>query len=138
MRKPLARTLAARHTLRMHPPSVLLLVWCALGATMAAAIVGVIIGRTAFSWSLAPGAQTRTEALSWSVIGGLILYPIVYGLLFEAIHRADIRIGLVFGGIHGAAMFLLARPRADARNALRAAAAHLVYAVTIAFLYVTP
>jgi hypothetical protein len=122
----------------MYAPSVLLLIWCGLAATMAAAIIGVIIGRTPFSWSLAPRAETRAGALTWSLLGGLIAYPIAYGLVFEATHRADIRIGVLLGAMHGAAMFMLARPRGNIRNALRTAFAHLFYALTIAFLYVTP
>ena len=122
----------------MSAPSPLLLLWCGLAATLAAAIAGVIVGRTSFSWSLAPQPDAPTPAFAWSLAGGLLAYPLVYGLIFEAIHRADIRSGLVLGVIHGIAMFLAAAPRSNMRNAIRAAVVHVAYAATIAFLYVTP
>ena len=122
----------------MHAPSPLLLLWCGLAATIAAAITGAIAGGTdARSWSLAPHARSRAHALYWC-LAGILAYPAVYGLIFEALHRADIRIGLLLGAIHAAIMFIAADPRRSSRNALRVAAAHLVYGAIIAFLYVTP
>lgn len=122
----------------MSAPSPLLLLWCGLAATLAAAIAGVIVGRTSYSWSLAPRAETPATAWAWSLAGGLLAYPLAYGVIFEVMHRADIRIGVVIGAVHGIAMFLAAGPRIDTRNAIRAAVSHVAYAATIAFLYVTP
>jgi len=122
----------------MSAPSPLLLLWCGLAATLAAAIVGVIVGRTGFSWSLAPRAQARPDAFGWTLAGGLLAYPLAYGIVFETIHRADIRSGFLLGVIHGIVMFVIAGPRSDMRNAVRAAVIHVAYAATIAFLYVTP
>ena len=122
----------------MHGPSLLLLLWCGLAATIGAAIAGTLIGGSAVPWSLAPRPRAIGDALVWSVLGGITLYPLAYGILFDALHRADIRIGVLLGAIHGIIMFVAADPRADRRAAFRVGAAHLVYAVTLAFLYVTP
>ena len=124
----------------MIMPAWLLLLWSGLAAACAAALVAPIIGGVRVApWSLAPLPTSRTHGALWSLMGGLLAYPVLYGTAFELLHRADLPTGLLLGTIHGAAMFILARRRrGSGRAGLRAAAAHLVYGAVLAFLYVTP
>lgn len=123
----------------MIMPAWLLLVWSGLVAACVAALVAPAIGGVPVaSWSLAPVPRSRSHGAVWSLAAGMFAYPLIYGIAFELAHRADLRTGLILGTIHGALMFAVARRRASSRAALRAAAAHLVYGVVIAFLYITP
>lgn len=123
----------------MIMPAWLLLIWSGLAASVAAAAVALAIGgaRTA-SWSLAPVPRSRTHGALWSFAAGVLAYPILYGVIFELLHRADLAIGLSMGALHGAVMFVIARRHGTPRAALRTALAHVIYAATMAFLYVTP
>lgn len=123
----------------MIMPAWLLLVWSGLAATSVAALLAPAVGGAAVApWSLAPVPRSVRHGAAWSLIAGAIVYPIVYGFLFELLHRADLRIGLVLGALHGVIMFAVARRTSSSRAAFRAAAAHLVYGAAIAFLYITP
>lgn len=123
----------------MMMPAWLLLVWCGLGAATAAGIVATIIGGIpSASWSLAARPRSRFHGFLWSIGLGMLVYPLVYGLIFEALHRADLRIGLLLGAAHGLILFVTSRRRMPVRPALRAAVARLVYGAVIAFLYITP
>jgi hypothetical protein len=123
----------------MIMPAWLLLLWAGLTAAAIAAPVAAAVGgaRTA-SWSLAPAPASRTNGVIWTVLAGVLLYPAIYGFVFELLGRADLRTGALLGAAHGAIMFLVARRRTTTRSAVRTAAAHLVYAAALAFLYVTP
>jgi hypothetical protein len=122
----------------MTAPSWLLLAWCGLAASCAAAIAG----------SLMPRAERDRprSAIVRSAAAGLIALPLIYGLIFEALQKADFRTGLALGAAHGVLAVLLAArrtgphapPRVQLRIAARAAVLSLVYGVTIGFLYVTP
>jgi hypothetical protein len=123
----------------MNSPSWLLLLWCGLGGTCGAAVTGAVLGGSnGAGWSLAPRPQATGHGLAWSLLAGLILYPIAYGLAFEALQRADFRLGLALGAAHAAAALLLSRHGMTAAAALRIIAMHLVYGMAIGFLYVTP
>jgi hypothetical protein len=125
--------------LRMPSPSWLLLVWSGCAATFAAAVFATAIGGgRAHAWSLAPRPRSTSGAFGWNAVAGIALYPLLYGIAFELAGTSDVRSGLLAGFIHAAAMFAAARPRHDIHGATRVAAAHLVYAVVLAFLYVTP
>jgi hypothetical protein len=120
-------------------PAWLMLIWCGLAAACAAAVPATIVGGVPRgTWSLAPRPRSRLHGAAWSLLAGGVVYPILYGVLFETLNRSDLRIGLVAGAIHGLIAFLLARPRTTFRAAARAGTAHLVYGAMIAFLYVTP
>ena len=123
----------------MVMPAWLLLVWCGLGAATAAGLAAMMIGGIPFAtWSLATLPRTRLHGILCSVGCGLFIYPVIYGLIFEVLHRADLLTGTLLGAAHGLVLFLTTRRRAPLRPALRVAAAHLVYGAVLAFLYVTP
>ena len=124
----------------MIMPAWLLLLWSGLAAACAAALVAPAIGGVPVaSWSLAPLPRSRTHGALWSFAAGLLIYPVLYGTIFELLHRADLRTGLMLGAVHGAAMFVLVRRRrGSGRAGVRTATAHLVYGAVLAFLYVTP
>ena len=124
---------------RMIMPAWLLLLWSGLAATSVAAVAAPAIGgvRTA-PWSLAPVPRSRSHGAAWSILAGVLAYPLLYGVAFELLHRADLLTGLALGAVHGAVMFVPAHRAGTLRGAFRAAAAHLVYGAFIAFLYVTP
>jgi hypothetical protein len=123
----------------MPAPSWLLLVWSGCAATCVAAAVGALVGgRAAAPWALYPRPARGARAFGASLLAGVIVYPAVYGLLFEAAGRADLRFGLILGAAHAVLAFAAAGPATARRRALRVAAMHVVYGVAIAFLYVTP
>lgn len=135
---PLARSRPSPHTSAMSPPAWFLLVWCGIAATCAAAVTGVVIGGGRGStWALVVPRPERRRFLVRTAAAGALLYPLVYGTLFEAAHRADLRAGLLLGTAHALLVFAAGR-RAPVRMRVRAAAMHLVYGITIAILYVTP
>lgn len=123
----------------MIMPAWLLLLWSGLAAAGAAALVAYAIGgvRRA-SWSLAPTPRSRSHGAAWSLLGGMVVYPLLYGVTFELLQRADVITGLILGTIHAAVIFAVARRRGTIRAALRAAFAHIAYGAVIAFLYITP
>jgi hypothetical protein len=123
----------------MIMPAWLLLLWSGLAAAIAAAFVAFSIGGVSVaSWSLAPRPRSRSHGAVWFLAAGLFVYPLGYGIAFELLHRADLRIGVLLGALHGAFMFAVTRRRGTTRAALRAAAAHLAYGAVMAFLYITP
>lgn len=123
----------------MHAPSWLLLFWSGFAATLAAAIVGTALGCGApRAWALTPRPRTGPAAFATTLFAGLLLYPALYGILFEIAARADIRTGLIAGALQAFVVFLLSRRSLGSAVSLRIASANLVYAVTLAFLYTTP
>lgn len=123
----------------MIAPAWLLLLWSGLAAASVAALAASLIGGVPVaSWSLAPVPRSRSHGAAWSIVAGMLAYPIAYGTAFELLHRADFRIGFILGAVHGAVMFAIARRTGRRRVAVRAALAHIVYGTVIAFLYVTP
>jgi len=123
----------------MIMPAWLLLIWCGCVATCAAAITARAVGgASTAAGSLAPLPRSRTHGLAWSIGAGVLAYPVLYGVLFELLHRADVGAGLVLGIVHAAVMFTFVRQRDTTRAAFRSATSVVVYAVVLAFLYVTP
>lgn len=123
---------------RMAAPSMLILFWCGLAATVTAAIVGALLGpRTPTAWALLPDLS-GWKAFGTSMLVGTAVYPLLYGLVFEVFHRADIGIGVLLGIAHASTTLVIGRPRQRPRLALRIAAMHLTYGLTLALLYVTP
>lgn len=123
----------------MIMPGWLLLIWSGLAAATAVALLAPAIGGVSVApWSLAPVPRSRAHGAAWSFAAGVIAYPLIYGIAFELLHRADLLTGLILGALHGAIMFLAAHRRASIRAAFRAASAHLIYGAVIAFLYITP
>ena len=122
----------------MPAPSWILLAWSGFAATLAAALFGVAVGAGApRAWSLLPHAPDTASALRASAVTGLLVYPLVYGLVFEMMGRSDLLVGIVAGSLHALIAFFLARSRGDTTTALRSAATHLVYVATLAYLYIT-
>lgn len=123
----------------MPAPSWLLLVWSGLAATCAAAVLGSLFGgRSVAPWALVPRTRSRAAAALATLVAGVVVYPMLYGLVFEVLGRSSAGTGLALGGIHGVAAFLAGSPRTTPRPAVRSAFMHLLYGVVIAFLYVTP
>jgi hypothetical protein len=121
----------------MNMPSWLLLLWCGLGGTCGAAVVGALLGgATRASWSLDPRPESIARGVAWSVLAGLLVYPVVYGVLFETLSRSDYRIGLLFGAGHAVIAIITYRRNLTNAASLRLAAMHIAYGTITAFLYV--
>jgi hypothetical protein len=120
-------------------PSWLLLAWAGGAATCAAALAASLFGGHAPApWTLLPRARSRGVAAIGTLVVGVFVYPVIYGVTFEALGRADLVVGLASGVVHAFAAAASGQPRQHPRAAARLGLAHLVYAVMIAFLYVTP
>jgi hypothetical protein len=120
-------------------PSWLLLAWAGGAATCAAALVGSLFGgRNATPWSLVPRPRSRASAALATLLVGVIAYPAIYGLVFETLGRADIKVGLAAGVLHAALAGIAGQPRRQPAPAARLAVNHFVYVVLLSFLYVTP
>ncbi|CAN5682453.1 hypothetical protein BH23GEM9_BH23GEM9_13660 [soil metagenome] len=116
-----------------------LLAWSGFAATCAAALLGALTGGLqAASWSLLPTQRSALLATAVTLLVGTLVYPLLYGAVFELAGRADIPMGAILGAIHAAVTATLVSRRNPPRVALRVALMHLVYGVVIAFLYVTP
>jgi hypothetical protein len=122
----------------MHTPGWLLLVWSGAAATCAAAVAGAIFSARRRAWLLLPGRTAGAADVLASLAAGALAYPVLYGVAFELIGRADLPVGLALGLLHGVVMVLATGPRSRTGLAFRNGAMHLVYGATIAFLYVTP
>ncbi len=70
---------------------------------------------------------------------GMVLYPLVYGAIFDLIHVANLVAGATVGAVHAA--ILLAAQTLGQRRIQRPSVTILtclVYGIVIGFLYVTP
>ena len=138
-------------------PSWILLLWCGLAASLAGELVAAV---------LRPGRGTRRHGEASSprlmagprensiiaVLTGFLIFAPVYGLLFEASHRADIAAGVIVGAAHGVlagaiALIAAARQPADARATPLAALAwfrarrllsRMTFGAVLGFLYAVP
>ncbi|HSJ05416.1 MAG TPA: hypothetical protein VK936_01865 [Longimicrobiales bacterium] len=123
----------------MTAPSWLLLFWVGAAATCAAAITGTILGgRAPTAWALIPRTRSAGHGLAGTLVAGLFAYPLLYGLVFEAMHRSDALTGFALGAIHALLAFAMSRPLAAPAAAFRIGAMHVIYGTVCAFLYVTP
>ena len=123
----------------MTQPSWPLLLWCGTAATCAAATIGALIGgRHPAPWSLAPRPRSPSNGLAFSIVAGVFLLPLLYGLVFEFLQQATILTGLGVGLVHAGAALIAARPRGEPRQALSSAVVSLVYGAAIGFFYITP
>jgi hypothetical protein len=124
----------------MPAPSWLLLIWSGCAATCAAALAGSLIGgRAAGSWALLPRPRPTGRALGSTFLAGVVLYPLVYGILFELNSRSHLADGVVAGAVHAMLLLIAARRLTlPGRTAVRIAVMHVVYGAIIALLYVTP
>jgi hypothetical protein len=123
----------------MPAPSWLILVWSGCAATCAAAVAGSLFGgRTPRSWSLQPRPRSGTGTLAATIAAGVLIYPLIYGVIFEVLGRADVPVGAVMGGIHAVLAILAARATSRPMDMFRLAVMHLTYATFLALLYVTP
>jgi len=135
----LARDSSVRHTGRMNSPSWLLLLWAGCAATCSAAVAGTVLGGAARgTWSLAPRVVSRARNVAWTLGGGLLLYPLIYGVLFELLHTDRTSVGLIIGSVHAGIVVALNSPNRNHARAISLAGMHIVYGVMIAFLYVVP
>jgi hypothetical protein len=120
-------------------PSWLLLAWAGGAATCAAAMAGSLAGgRAAAPWTLVPRTRSRAVAALATLLVGVALYPAIYGLVFEALGRADLMVGFGAGLVHAGVAVAAGEPRRRPWAAARLGLVHLVYAVVLGFLYVTP
>jgi hypothetical protein len=123
----------------MALPSWILLLWCGLAATCAAALLGTLLGGSApASWALVPRARSVTLSVLSTIVAGVLLYPVFYGIAFEALARSSAGTGFALGSAHAVLVLALRWRSAGPRAAARNAAMHLLYGGVIAFLYVTP
>ena len=119
-------------------PSWLLLLW----AGLAAALVALPIARPVRS------APKRPRPLASRVLPlgfEIIVFPVLYALLFEALRRSDVVAGLALGAAHGLLGVTISKlqarrdgPHPQATTALRALLARTLYGAIFAFLYVVP
>jgi hypothetical protein len=123
----------------MPSPAWLLLFWSGCAATCAAAAAGSLVGgKAARSWSLEPRPVSAALSLAATIAAGMLIYPVIYGVVFETIGRADVPAGAVMGGVH-AVLAVAASHRAGLpRTMPRMAVMHLIYGIVLALLYVTP
>jgi hypothetical protein len=120
-------------------PSWLLLTWTGGAATAVAAVTGSLLGgRAPTPWSLLPQPRSVTTALAATILAGVLIYPAIYGVIFELLGRADLHSGIAAGLPHGLLAAAAARPRRNPGAAARIATIHLAWAITFGFLYVTP
>jgi hypothetical protein len=123
----------------MPAPSWILLAWSGCAATCVAALAGSLFGGRAHApWALVPGVRSGLGAALATLAAGTLLYPIIYGMIFETMGRADMFVGAAIGAVHAVLAFFAGRPRELPSVAFRLAFVHLVYGTTIGFLYVTP
>jgi hypothetical protein len=73
-----------------------------------------------------------------TIVAGVLLYPVLYGVAFEALARSSAGTGLALGSLHAVIALAVRWQSAGPGHAARSAAMHLVYGGVIAFLYVTP
>jgi hypothetical protein len=123
----------------MPAPSWFLLFWSGCAATCTAAAAGSLVGGTApRTWSLEPRHVSAARSLATTAVAGALLYPLVYGLIFETMGRADVPAGLALGGVHAVIALFAARAAGNRGAMPRMAIMHVVYGVVLALLYVTP
>jgi hypothetical protein len=123
----------------MPSPSWLLLFWSGCAATCAAAAAGSIVGgRGARTWSLEPRRHSAVISLAATIAAGALIYPVIYGVVFETISRADVPAGAVMGSVHALLAVIAAHAAGAPRAMPRMAVMHLTYGIVLALLYVTP
>jgi hypothetical protein len=120
-------------------PSWVLLFWCGCAATCAAAVTGSLVGGSApATWSLRIRAAPGVRSVAGTILAGVVVYPPIYGFIFEAARRADVTAGLALGLAHAILVALAARWAGRADGMPRLALMHVVYGAVLALLYVTP
>lgn len=117
----------------LEAPAWPILLWCGLAASLAAALV----------LPPAPARGTARRPPRWplTLAFGTALFAPLYGLAFDALGRADLLIGSLFGFAHGLfALALLVRTRSTApRGAfLRTLTAWILFGAIVGFLYPVP
>ena len=81
------------------------------------------------------GPGRRLIAVRYEVI----LFPVLYALLFEALGRADLVAGAALGTLHATIGAVAARADAPAPSSiLLRSLARILYGIVFAFLYVVP
>ena len=112
-------------------PGWLLLLWCGLGA----ALVAWPLARASRNGTARTGRGRRLLAVGFE----LLLFPVLYALVFEALGRADLVAGAALGTLHATIGAVAARADAPApRSILLRSLARILYAIVFAFLYVVP
>jgi hypothetical protein len=121
-------------------PSWLLMLWTGLAALLAAAaIIAPLAGSTAPRGALLFFRPAGFVDFLLLLLLGLVLYPLVYGTIFDLLHVATILSGAGVGAAH-AAVLLLVQPLTHRRIDAPAVTVLtcLVYGIVMGFLYVTP
>jgi hypothetical protein len=137
-------------------PSLVILAWAALAATLAAAFVGAPPGNTAAALfgvvptrtARAPADAARRRAgcalAGVTLVTGVLVYPLLYAVVFEVVGRADFAFGAGLGAVHSlAAGFArvirpaVFRPR-NVGAFPRLVIARLVYGAVLGLLYPVP
>jgi hypothetical protein len=126
-------------------PAWLLLAWAGVAASLVATVLGAPPGATTVlnrPRDYRPRRFGAVRSVLLSTLIGVVLYPLVYALLFEAAGRADLPLGAGFGAVH-AVLALAVRgmrriPGPHAAPVFRLLLARLAYGATMGFLYVVP
>lgn len=141
-RAPPALTIAAPeadpHPVSTLLPPALLLLWSGAAATLVAALVlAPLLGESAGAIALAP----RRASLPQALLLGLLVLPLLYGMLLSLIGEANLVTGAILGSMH-AALLALRSVRLGGRDLLRENTNRLLlciaYGALLGFTYVTP
>lgn len=116
-------------------PGWLLIFWCGL----AAALVALPIARTPVRHPIRVSGRRRIAGVAIE----LLIFPVLYALVLEALGRSDIALGALLGAAHGTLTLISAALQPGtgggrAATRTRAFLARTVYGAVFAFLYVVP
>ena len=121
-------------------PSWLLLVWTGLAATLAiAAIFAPLFGSRGPRGSVYFFRPRAFPDFLLLALLGILVYPLVYGFIFDSIHVASAFSGAVTGALHGVALVAISairrrRPEMPGITLLL----YVAYGAVLGFFYVTP
>lgn len=113
-------------------PAWPILLWCSLTASVASAFV--LRGP-------APDGRLRIPRWPIAIFPGIVLFGPLYGIAFEAVGRAGLAMGLLFGTAHAAlslALALYRRRGPGAKRLLRVLLGRLLFGTLLGFLYPVP
>jgi hypothetical protein len=118
-------------------PAALLLLWSGAAATLVASLVlAPLLGESAGALAVAP-RPSQPQAMLF----GLLVLPLLYGVVLSLIHEANLVTGAILGSVH-AAVLALRSVRYGGRDLLRENTNRcllcIAYGALLGFTYVTP
>jgi hypothetical protein len=131
-----------RRSVNITEPSWLLLLWAGVAATLAAGLAGAGPGVLIGAHMRTRGFRRHLGRFSLAIALGTLVYPLLYGLVFETTARADLALGAGLGAAHGllALIWTAIRPIRSSHSParLQLLLGHLIYGATLGLLYVVP